>query len=252
MKKLALIFLLIFPLFTFASIAKVGTDTSSTGNALSLSFSHTLVAGENRLVAVYIGLENGDTVNITGVTYGGNAMTRAVSASTTPSGFRDVSEVWYILEANLPANGSQTVAITGSGTASSPEINALAAEYTGVKQQGPEATDADAQTSGATITSTISPSSGAWVLSSLSAGNTGSFTHSDSQAELIDFNDASSVFSAAELRGGSGQTSVSSTYTGTVNRLTRAAASFEQHVSYPQVKVNNGRIVVNNGILSVD
>ena len=43
-------------------------------------------------------------------------MTRAISASTTPSGFRQVAEIWYILEADLPTDGAQTVSITGAGT----------------------------------------------------------------------------------------------------------------------------------------
>jgi len=210
-----------------STIAKAGTDTSSTAAALSLNFNHTLVSGSERLVVVTIGIENCDAADVTGVTYGGVAMTRAISASTTPSGCRNVSEVWYILEANLPSNGSQAVDITGSGTPNTPEINALAAQYTGVAQGAPDAVAETDQTVGATITNTgFSAVSGDLLVSAMSAGNTGSFAHGQSQTELLDFNDASSVFASADLIASGAVTDIDSTFTGTVNRLTRAAAAW--------------------------
>jgi len=207
-------------------ITKIGTDTSGTGTSLTLSFSHTLVSGTARIVIVSIGVENGNTIDVSTVTYGGVTMTFAVEGITGTSSFRYLSEIWYILEADLPSEGSQTVAITFTGTASSLEVNAFCSEYTGVSQGAPEATAEHHQTMGTTITNDISPSENAWVLSVIGSGNTGSWTHGESQVEVHDFADSSSTFTVAELRGASGETSLSSTFSTTVNRLERVAASW--------------------------
>jgi len=212
------------------SIAKIGTDTSGSGNALTLSFSHTLVAGSNRIVVVYIGIENGDTIDVSSVTYGGVGMTKAVDGITGTSGFRYLAEIWYILEANLPSIGSRTVSITCSGTLSSFEIAGYCAEYTGVNQGIPEATDNTDESASAddTIENTISPSSNAWVLSVAGCGNVGTgWTHGQGQTEVFDFADASSRFGVAELRGATGtESSLSSTFSSGANRMERVAASF--------------------------
>lgn len=207
-------------------IAKVGTDTSGTGNSLTLSFSHTLVSGTARIVIVSIGVENGDTIDVSTVTYGGVTMTLAVEGITGTSGFRYLGEIWYILENDLPSDGSQTVEINCSGTPYELEVNGFCSEYTGVTQGAPEATADHNQTTGATITNDISPSDNAWVISVVGSGNAGSFTHDQGQVEVLDFQDFSSTFAVAELRGASGETSLSSTYSGTVNRLERVAASW--------------------------
>jgi hypothetical protein len=207
------------------SIAKVGTATNGTGNSLSLSFSHTLVAGSNRIVVVCFGAEHSG-ITVSGVTYGGKAMTLAVSFETPETGTKFLSQIWYILEANLPGNGANTVTVTATGSTSGLEVNGLCSEYTGVTQGAPEATNGVSQTSGNTITNTLSPYTDAWVISAMGSGNSGSWTHGSSQVEVLDFNDASSSFAVAELRGANGQTSLSSTYSGTVNRLDRVSVSF--------------------------
>jgi hypothetical protein len=223
-----------------AAVAKVGTDTSETGTSLTLSFSHTLATGSNRLVVVSIGIENGDTIDVSTVTYGGETMTKAIEGLTGTSDFRYLSEIWYILETDLPGNGPQTVAITCSGTVSEMEINAFCAEYTGVNQGAPEATDETVYTGTAkTIANTISPSNNAWVISAVGVGNTdNTFTHGQGQVEVLDFTDTSSAFSVAELRGANGETSLDSTASGTVNRMARVAASFTQFVPILSISVS--------------
>lgn len=210
-------------------VLELGTNTSGTGNATSLSFSHTLVTGTNRVVVVDVGIENAADIDVSGITYGGVAMTKAKDQSTAASGTRNIAESWYLLEADLPSEGSNTVAITCSGSASSLEINGWCSELGNIAQSAPEATDGDSQTSGNTITSTISPSTDAWVVSVLSCGNAGSFTHGSGQIEKLDFNDASSQFSVAVLQGGNGESSLASTFSGTVNRLVRVAVSFARY-----------------------
>jgi hypothetical protein len=207
-------------------IAKVGADTSGSGINLTLSFSHTLVSGTDRIVIVSIGVENGDSIDVFTVTYGGVAMTLAVEGITGTSGFRYLTEVWYLLENDLPSDGLHTVEINCTGTSYELKVNGFCSEYTGVSQVAPEATDEHSQTIGNTTTNDISPSDNAWVISVVGAGNAGSWTHGEGQVEVLDFPDASSTFAVAELRGASGETSLSSTFSGTVNRLERVAASW--------------------------
>src|SRR5512141_344550 len=220
------------------SISKLGTDVSASGNTVpgTLSVSHTLASGSNRKVVCFIAVENGSTVDVSGVTYGGVAMSKAVEQLSGSGGTRFLVEMWYLDEANLPANGARTCEVTFSGTSSTPETNMLVAEYGGIEQGAPASGDTDGttQTSGTTISNTPlnAISSSRWALSCMGSGNTGSWTHEQSQTEVLDFNDASSTFAVAELRGGTGETSISSTYTGTVNRLCRVAAVWGEAASY--------------------
>ncbi|MDH5780862.1 MAG: DUF2341 domain-containing protein, partial [Candidatus Bathyarchaeota archaeon] len=200
------------------------------GTSLTLSFLHTLVSGTARIVIVSIGVENGDTIDVSTVTYGGVTMILAVEGITGTSDFRYLCEIWYILENDLPSDGSQIVEITCSGTAYELEVNGFCSEYTGVTQGAPEATAEHNQTTGTTITNDISPSDNAWVISAVGSGNAGSFTHGQGQVEVLDFQDNSSTFAVAELRGASGETSLDSIYSGTVNRLERVAASWTRAI----------------------
>jgi hypothetical protein len=207
------------------AIIKAGADTSATGTSLTLSWSHTLVAGSNRTIVVCLGAEHSGTT-VSGVTYGGTAMTLAVSYETPATGTKMLNQIWYLLEANLPANGAKTVTITANGGSIS-EITGFCSEYTGVKQSAPEATNGVSQTSGNAITNTISPTANAWVISIAGAGDVGSWTHGSPQVEVFDYSGSTSCVGVAELRGASGQTSLTSTYSGTVNRLVRVCASFQ-------------------------
>ena len=217
---------------TEGTIEKIGTDTSGTGNNLTLSFSHTLVSGTNRIVVVSIGIENGNTTDVDSVTYGGQTCTKAIDHTAISTGFRFLVEIWYILDADLPSDGSRIVNVTCSGIMYELEVNAFCSEYAGVTQGAPEATDGYNQTIGSTITNTISPSDNAWVISGVGAGNIGDWAHGEGQVEVLEFDDNSSTFAVAELRGASGETSLSSNYTGTINRLCRACASWTEAATY--------------------
>jgi hypothetical protein len=221
------------------AISKLGTDTTTihaSSSVWSFSWNHTLVSGVYRMIVVGVGGETtlADTSPIwvaTSVTYGGQAMTQAVRAATTEtaSGYsNNSSELWYILEEDLPADGLQTIQVNGTGPNSSVELFGVCALYQGVLQEAPEANDSIFinSPSGNTITNTISPSTGSWVRSSYVSGNTGTWTVSGSQVEIYDNQQTTTSFGACELRGAIGtETSLSSTASG-ANRLTRVALSF--------------------------
>uniref|UniRef100_UPI00257D5BC7 hypothetical protein n=1 Tax=Candidatus Borrarchaeum sp. TaxID=2846742 RepID=UPI00257D5BC7 len=211
-------------------IEKVGTDTSWTDSGVSaspLEFSHTLVSGSNRMVVVCAGIENGGDIDISGATYGGQTMVEAIWQQTGTTTIYEAS-IFYILEANLPSDGAQTVSITFSGTLTSgAQVYGFCSEFTGVSQGAPEATDETIWSSGTSISNDISPSTDAWVISAVGWGNLLSTTHGEGQVEVYDNSFSSSGFAVAELRGADGETSLSSTASGTVNRGVRIAASWQ-------------------------
>jgi Secretion system C-terminal sorting domain len=86
-------------------------DGWSTGLTKAIS------AGNNRILIVIYGQENGTgTRDITAMTYGGQAMTQ-LSQNVLPGGaaFNDRIEVWYLLNAGIAAAGSTTIVPTYAG-----------------------------------------------------------------------------------------------------------------------------------------
>jgi len=208
------------------AITNIGTNTSSTGNSsIPLTFNHTQVAGSNRVIVVFAGSENANETSTWTVTYGGQAMT--IVEAQQGAGFANNALVCYLFEADLPGDGSNTISVTFSGTSGSLNINAFCAEYDGVTQLISD-TDIANIGSNTTITNTITGANTDLLCSTLSSGATGSFTHSDSQNELIDFNASSSVFSATDLLATGAISSLTSTFSSSANRLARACIVFNE------------------------
>lgn len=223
------------------AIAKTGTDTYNNNTGSSNSFSHTLVSGYDRLIIVGVCFENNSqSGSINSVTYGGTSMTLAIVDNIDLLLFnRNLAAIYYLLEGSLPADGSKTVTANFSTTVASV---VYCAEYTGVWPAAPEATDNTTTTVLPTISNTISPSTGSWVFSSMSSSNSGSWSHNQSQVELVDTNPGYSQQSAmCELRGASGETSLSSSFSGVLTRLVRVAASFQFYpVSFADGELTSG------------
>lgn len=91
--------------------------------ATSLTYSHT-VAGDDRLLIV----DSIATVNVSGVTYNGVAMT-SITSVTDDAG--RIHRLWYLV---APATGANNVVITCD---SSTAIRGTSASYTGVDQSSP-------------------------------------------------------------------------------------------------------------------
>ena len=228
------------------AIQKIGTDTNTThpsDTVYDFSWTHTLVAGSNRIVVVSVGGEttNADTSPIwyaSNVTYGGQAMTQAILAQTTETtGSNNSTSIWYLLDADLPSDGLQTIQVTGAGANAGVELFGVCCEYSGVFQGLPQTTAetfVNATAPSDTISNTISPVRDCWVVSSYCCGNVGSWTVGESQVEIYDqsqdvITGAGCTYGACELRDAVGnETTLSSTYVSGANRLTRVAASFRR------------------------
>ncbi len=220
------------------AIAKAGTDTTTQVTTNSWTWSHTLVSGAHRIVVVDVGGETtlADSSPIwyaTSVTYGGVSMTQGPVAQTTETAAgnsNNSSELWYILEDDLPADGANTISVTGAGATSPVELFGAATQYTGVAPEAPDLTDStfvNATAPSDTISNTLSPSAGSLVRSSYVCGNVGTFTVGQSQVEVLDAAQTTTTFGSAEKVTADGtETTFSSTYATGANRLTRVAASF--------------------------
>ena len=230
------------------AIVKLSTDTSTKHDSTSVynfTFNHTLVPstgmGGRRVVFVSVGGETTESLTnppweVTGITYGGNAMTLLVRVVTTESGSglsNNSSELWIIKDANLPTDGSKSIVVSGTTTnGAQVYLFGVAAQYDHVDQSivattngaffnGPVPSD--------TIENMVDPNNADLVISSYVSGNAGSFTVGEAQIELYDAqNDIgpTNTFGVCELTlAPPGPYTLTSTYVTGANRLTRCAAS---------------------------
>ncbi|MBN1162481.1 hypothetical protein JXA34_01915 [Patescibacteria group bacterium] len=226
-----------------ATIALLDSASNGTAGALSLTFSHTLSAGANRMVIVLVGIENGDTVSCSSsaVTYGGENMTRAVTELTGTSGFRSLTEIWYLLEADLPSEGSNNVVITCTGTSSAPEINGVAMTLEEVDQTAPDDTNSQSQTSTADISTSIVPVvDNSWLIDALTLGDyTVTPTVVSPQTEEYSFQDTSSYFSVSTNRDvAAGSDAMAWTHS-SVNREAHAVIAIAPHPGAVPITLND-------------
>lgn len=130
------------------ALAFDATSTASGQVVDTLSWSHT-ASGADRVVLVGVAWRMTSAVTVTGVTYGGVAMTSVGSQFHTASAANARMHLWRLV---APATGAQTITITMSG-----QVNDLiggAVSFTGADQTTPVGTFASAEgnsTSPATV-----------------------------------------------------------------------------------------------------
>ena len=131
------------------AIVREGSTSHMTAiNQSSATFSYSLVnpSGNDRLMVVGVNYEE-DTINtrhVTGVTYGGQAMTQLPIAPIKwpDTGLMQYVDYYYILDANLPASaGANNCVVTLDGVVAADEIMCYLAEYSGVNQAVPDDSD---------------------------------------------------------------------------------------------------------------
>ncbi len=128
---LVLLGLVLGNLRSAAGAVGLGNAASSQGTGVSsLSWSHTVGAGSDRLLVVRVANIN-SSVTVNNVTYGGVAMT-ALQTATSGSGTSQVRiSMWYLV---APAVGTATVAVTLSA---STRVQGYSNNLTGVSQVAP-------------------------------------------------------------------------------------------------------------------
>lgn len=145
----------------------IAFDAATTGTAAgagSLTFSHSVGAGgADRLLVVAVSIDNR---TVTGVTYGGTAMTSVGSATNGAQ----VSHMWRLI---APATGANNVVVTLSGGGT--DIVAVATSYTGVDQTTPLGTAATATGTSTTASVAVTSATDELVVDSVSS-NLGTLT----------------------------------------------------------------------------
>ncbi len=201
--------------------------SSNTGTTSPLTFSHTIGGGSNRLLVVGVGVEGtAGNWDVTAVTYNSVALTKAVDHNVGTATDQN-TELWYMLDADLPSAGTYTVSISVSGTPG--EINGGAISVTGAAQQGPEATatNDDGGTGASSIQTQITTATdGAWVFDAVGSGSAISFGPTSGQTEQFEeTGTTSAVAGGTKEVGTAGATWMNWSATGS-NRLSHSLAAF--------------------------
>ncbi|MHB0960277.1 MAG: cadherin domain-containing protein, partial [Pirellulaceae bacterium] len=135
-----------------AAIRADSTSSTSTSSATSLTWAHTIASGANRAIFVELAIDN-LAVSVTGVTYGGVAMTQ-VGRSTG----NHAVEIWVLV---APTVGTANVVATFSGTTAAV---GGATSFTGVNQSSPTGTFAGATGTGTVASVTVNSGVGELVI----------------------------------------------------------------------------------------
>jgi hypothetical protein len=171
----------------------VTIDRSITGptvtraNAWTTGLTHTAGSGSNRVLVFAVGYENGADPGISSISYGGQAMTRAVQDVAGTSIYNRV-ELWYLKEVGIDAATNSTFSVTWGGTAPADPMYA-AATFAEVNQTTPIATTSSNSSDAATpnpITTSVSVQAHELTVSAVITGNSGSYTWNNSFAEGTD------------------------------------------------------------------
>src|SRR3989454_4121481 len=141
-----------------AAIAVDSISTASGNTVSTLTWSHTVGSGSNRVLLVDTSNRDGNKT-ITGVTYGGTALTRRGFQNGAGNGNR--VEIWSL---TAPSPGTANVVVTLSGAV---DVVGGAISFTGVNQTTPFGTFVSAQGTSASPSVTASSAAGQVVLDTL-------------------------------------------------------------------------------------
>jgi hypothetical protein len=154
----------------------------------STAYTHSIGGEADRILIVTVSAYSWVDGNwdVTGVTYDGVPMTKAVEHFIKETPGLDLwtnHEIWYMLEADLPAAGMHLVAVTMGGP--SGFAISSATSISGAAQQGPEATATGEFWGGFGITTDITTlTDGAWVFESVGQ-RTGGATYNPQAGQTV-------------------------------------------------------------------
>src|SRR3989475_102101 len=173
------------------AVDNLATSAVSTDSSGLVTISFTVGTGANRLLIV------GGTVDnfaITGVTYGGTALTQAVADTQKPTG-----SIWYLVN---PPSGTASFVVT-----STPSKGAIVGviSFTGVDQSTPIPTtatndNANGRTSPATVSIT-NANANSWVMDLVGSGHIGGFTNGASTTTQWNLDSGSTNAGASSTTG---------------------------------------------------
>ncbi|HEY7634895.1 MAG TPA: hypothetical protein VH763_05100 [Gemmatimonadales bacterium] len=161
-------------------VAQIAFDAASTatGNLLTMSWSHTVGTGTQRLLVVGVTVRNGLNLGVS-VTYGGTGLTLLRSTRNSDNAVR--AELWYLKN---PASGTANVTVTLLGAA---KMAGGAVSFSGVNQTTPIgaiASDSSTGTGTTNPTTTVTSATGNLVIDAVAMeGSAGTVTAGANQTQ---------------------------------------------------------------------
>jgi lysophospholipase L1-like esterase len=194
-----------------SSVGLLGTWVTGT--------SHTKESGSNRALIFIAHAESTSTINLSSVTYGGQAMTKVVDYSYNAASGYAYAAAFILKESGVAAASGSTFTVTWGGTAPG------AAGYSSVflanvnQTTATGATGNGGRTSNPVTTSALATSSGDMVLLGATCGNAGSYTLNNSFIEGNDQQIGGTVTGVTGRKSATGANETpSATYSSTINR----------------------------------
>jgi hypothetical protein len=233
----------------------ISYDNEATGFSTfqsTLTYSHTIGSGYNRMLVVSAGTEAPDTGPVvSGVTYNGQPLTYASSMETSQNGYRAYSAIWYLLEQDLPPAGTYDVVI--NLTASVDILMGASISLEEVKQTAPEATASDESISSTYISTNITTlTDNTWVVDAVMCGEESAATPDGGQVERFDFggNATAQLSGSTKPVATAGATTVGWTSLG-ANRMAQSVIAVAQHTYNPPPKITGGTLASDNSYVEV-
>jgi outer membrane lipoprotein-sorting protein len=152
------------------------TSAATTTAQTSLTFSHTVASGADRILVVSVAISDNNT-SINSVTYGGQALT-FLESEVQSGGGGVKTELWYLV---APTQGTANVVVQ---TASAETIVAGATTFYGVDQVQPFGSPATAAGTGNSISGTISSAAGELVIGTVAVHDRPTITNGPGQTGL--------------------------------------------------------------------
>jgi hypothetical protein len=210
----------------------LGSVATGAGAAATVNASHTLVAGNNRIVIAWCSSEYTPDTNHVSVYYdtGGDnvAMTKITGAGgAADNGPECRGSMWYLLEADIPSStGAKNVRLTAAHICDGLGITVWA--ISNAKQVAPEDSDVSTSTSTLYLSGTVFSSGGAYTVCGSAHSVRSSGTTPDSpQIELSDFDDNGARNATSYIESNpSGDNTLGHTSSGTNNLMVCGVASF--------------------------
>jgi len=200
--------------------------TAAAGSSVSLlgswvtGTSHTKESGSNRALILIAHAESTSTMNLSALSYGGQAMTKVVEYNYNAASGYAYAAAFILKETGVAAASSSTFSVTWSGTAPG------AAGYSSVflanvnQTTATGATGSGGKTSNpVTTSSSLATSSGDMVILGATCGNSGSYTLNNSFIEGNDQQISGTVTGVTGRKSATGANETpSATYSSTINR----------------------------------
>lgn len=199
---------------------KIDNTTSYTSTSDSFSYDHTIGDGINRLLIVNLAIEVTAAITVSSITYNGVAMTSVDDVYVESASVGLYLYTFQMLEDELPGGGTYSVSVTLSDTPASGTISG-AMSFWNVDQRGYTGTSTNTVLTTDTINTSITPTAyKSIIISSVGAGDEGSFTASSPLIERYDVGAYSFTGSGATMHDVNPvSTTVTETFSASANRM---------------------------------